>query len=95
MACWRRGLLCNVLNLKVALFFAGVMAPFLEGDRPAWWPLLLWVILVGEGLLLWALWVWVLQFKPIRSGYLKAGKWIDAVFGVGLIALAVVLAVRG
>ena len=92
---WRRGLLCNVLNPKVALFFAGVVAPFLAGDRPTWWPAVLWVILVGEGLLLWGLWVWVLQFKPIRGGYQKAAKWIDAVFGLGLLALAVVLVLQG
>jgi threonine efflux protein len=91
MAFWRRGLFCNLLNPKVALFFAGVVAPFLAGDRPAWWPALLWTILVGEGLILWGLWVWVLQFQPIRGGYEKAGKWIDAAFGVGLISLAVAL----
>lgn len=95
MTYWRRGLLCNVLNPKVALYFAVVVAPFLAGDRPAWWAVVLWAILVGEGLVLWVLWVWLLQFKPIRGGYQKAAKWIDAVFGAGLISLAVVLVVRG
>lgn len=95
MTYWRRGLLCNILNPKVALYFAVVVAPFLAGDRPPWWPGVLWVILVGEGLVLWGLWVWLLQFKPIRSRYDMAAKWIDAIFGIGLIALAVVLVVRG
>lgn len=88
-----RGLLCNLLNPKVVLFFAGVVAPFLGEDRPGWWPYALWVIIVGEGLLLWGTWVWILQFRPFREGYAKAAKWIDAVFGVGLLALAVVLVV--
>ena len=95
MTYWRRGLLCNVLNPKVALYFAVVVAPFLAGNRPVWWTAALWAILVGEGLLLWGLWVWLLQFKPIRGSYDKAAKSIDAGFGVGLIALAVVLVVRG
>ena len=33
-----RGLLCNLLNPKAALFLAAVCAPFLAGQRPAWWP---------------------------------------------------------
>lgn len=88
-----RGLLCNLLNPKVLFFFAGVVAPFLRGDRPEWWPYALWVILVGEGLLLWGTWVWVLQCGAIRSRYEKAAGWIDGAFGVGLIALAVVLVI--
>ncbi len=88
-----RGLLCNLLNPKVLLFFAGVVAPFLRGDRPEWWPYALWVILVGQGLLLWGAWVCVLQWGPIRGRYEKAAGWIDGVFGVGLIVLAVVLVV--
>ena len=88
-----RGVLCNVLNPKVALFFAGVVAPFLAGDRPGWWALVLWGILVGEGLLLWSLWVWVLQFPLFKNGYRKAAKWIDAAFGLGLLTLAAVLVI--
>jgi threonine efflux protein len=86
-----RGLLCNLLNPKVLLFFAGVVSPFLRGERPDWWPYVLWAILVGEGLLLWGAWVWLLQWKPIRGRYEKAASWIDGAFGLGLIALAVVL----
>ncbi len=89
-----RGLLCNLLNPKVLFFFAGVVAPFLRGDRPEWWPFVLWAILVGEGLVLWGCWVWVLQWKPIRQNYLKAAKWIDGAFGLGLLVLAVLLVVR-
>jgi hypothetical protein len=38
--------------------------------------------------------VWVLQWKPIRQNYLKAAKWIDGAFGLGLLVLAVLLVVR-
>jgi hypothetical protein len=67
------------------------VAPFLAGDRPGWWAFVLWGILVGEGLVLWSLWVWVLQFPLFKNGYRKAAKWIDAAFGIGLLTLAAVL----
>ena len=89
-----RGLLCNLLNPKAALFFAGVVAPFLAGERPLWWPAALWGIIVFQGMVLWGLWVAVLQSPPIRNGYGRAARWIDAAFGAGLLALAVTVALR-
>ena len=88
-----RGLFCNLLNPKAALFFAGIVAPFLEGARPPWWPLALGAILIGEAMLLWGLWVQILQHRHIRAAYGKAALWIDLAFGLGLIALAVLLVV--
>lgn len=90
-----RGLLCNLLNPKVLVFFAAGTAPFLTGDRPAWWPAAIWGIVVVQGCTLWSLWAMVLQWRPIRAAYRKAGPWIDAVFGVVLAVLAVVLLVGG
>jgi threonine/homoserine/homoserine lactone efflux protein len=84
-----RGLLCNLLNPKAALFLAAVCAPFLAGQRPAWWPYALWSIVVGLGLTLWSLWVVLLQSRPIRDGYRRAAAWIDVVFGLLLLALAI------
>ena len=89
-----QGLLCNLLNPKVVVFLAAVVAPFLAGDRPGWWPWALWAIIVFEGLTLWALWALVLQIKSIREGYRRAGPWITLGFGVVLLGLAVTLVVR-
>ncbi|MEM1083571.1 MAG: LysE family translocator [Verrucomicrobiota bacterium] len=86
-----RGLLCNLLNPKVIVFLAAVTAPFLAGDRPSWWPWALWMIIVFEGLTLWALWALVLQVKPVRETYRKAGMWITLGFGLALLGLAVAL----
>jgi len=94
-ACFRRGLLCNLLNPKAFLFFVGIVAPFLGAGRPGWWPLALWGIIVGQGLLLWGVYVWFLQFPPFQKGYLRAGRWIDGAFGIGLLTLVVLLVVRG
>ena len=88
-----RGLFCNLLNPKALFFLAAVVAPFLAGDRPDWWPAALWLVIVLQGWLLWSLWAAVLQWRPIREGHRKAGPWIDGAFGVTLAVLAVLLVI--
>ncbi len=83
-----RGLFCNLLNPKVLVFFASVVAPFLTGDRPDWWPFALWLLIVGEGLFFWFLWVWLLQVPQIRSAYQRAGRTLDLIFALLLFGLA-------
>jgi threonine efflux protein len=90
--CWKRGLFCNLLNPKVAVFLAGVTAPFLSIKHPPnAWPLILWLTIVLEGLLLWCFWSAALQWPPIKMRYLKAAHWFDLAFGVALLGLAVFL----
>ncbi|YCM45573.1 LysE family translocator [Verrucomicrobiaceae bacterium 227] len=89
-----RGLFCNLLNPKVLIFFAGVVAPFLDGKHPDWWPYALWGLIVGEGLFFWCLWVWLLQIESIRRGYQKAGRVLDLLFALALTALAVNLLIE-
>jgi threonine/homoserine/homoserine lactone efflux protein len=84
-----RGMLCNLFNPKVALFLAAVCAPFLYGNHPAWWPFAIWFIIVGMGFSVWAWWVFVLQWRPLRRAYEHAAQWLDAVFGLILLGLAV------
>ncbi len=88
-----RGLFCNLLNPKVLVFFASVVAPFLSGEHPEWWPLALWLLIVGEGLVFWCLWVWLLQRKRVRQAYQKAGRTLDVLFAIALTCLAVNLIV--
>ena len=90
-----RGLLCNLLNPKVALFLAAVCAPFLSGHHPAWWPYAIWGIIVGLGIGLWSLWVVLLQWPPLRRCYEWAAPGIDALFGVTLAILAAALIFHG
>lgn len=84
-----RGLTCNLLNPKAAIFIAAVSAPFLSGDRPGWWPLAIWGIVVGQAFLLWSLWACLLQWNPLKSRYERAARWIDGAFGIALAGLAV------
>jgi len=79
-----RGLFCNLLNPKVAIFFAGAVAPFLAYHSPV----VLGLVILLEGVVLWSLWVVFLQNPSIRSSYLKAGKWLDRMFGMALLSIA-------
>lgn len=84
-----RGLFCNLLNPKAAVFLAAVCAPFLRGGRPEWWPFAIWGIVVGEAAVLWSLWACLLQWNPLRSRYERAAWWIDGAFAIVLAALAI------
>ncbi len=87
--CWKRGFLCNILNPKVAVFLAGVTAPFLSiAHAPHGWPLILWLTVVLEGVVLWCLWSSALQWSQIKMRYLKVAHWFDLAFGVVLLVLA-------
>ena len=91
---WKRGFLCNVLNPKVAVFLAGVTAPFLaHQDVPAGWPVMLWLTIVIEGVVLWFCWVAILQWPALKNRYLRAAHWFDLGFGVALLAIAMLLAI--
>jgi threonine/homoserine/homoserine lactone efflux protein len=83
-----RGLCCNLLNPKAVIFLAAISAPFLSGERPHWWPLALWGIVVVQSAVLWSLWARLLQWLPLRQRYERARRWIDAAFGLVLVALA-------
>ncbi|MGD1978816.1 MAG: LysE family translocator [Akkermansiaceae bacterium] len=86
-----RGLLCNLLNPKAFVFLASVVAPFLTEVRPAWWPYAIGLIVVGQAIVFWSLWVWLLQNARVRKGYLRAGRGIDLVFAMALFGLAISL----
>ena len=88
-----RGFICNLLNPKAVIFLAATCAPFLTGTHPSWWPFAIAGLVIVQGGALWALWAWLLQWRPLRSRYEKSARWIDGVFGVALAALAVKLLV--
>ena len=88
-----RGFFCNLLNPKAAIFLAAVSAPFLRGEHPPSWPLVIWLIVVVQSLVLWSLWALVLQWSPLRLRYDRAARWIDIAFAVVLVGLAVRLIV--
>jgi threonine efflux protein len=90
---WRKGFVCNILNPKVAIFLTSVMLPFLGGDRAshlnsnAYWPWILLAIVVFEGLLLWSIWVCVLQVAFVKNWYWRWWRWLDRCFAFTLVYL--------
>lgn len=89
-----RGFWCNLLNPKVAVIFAAVCAPFLDGPHSRAWPVILWITIVIQGGVLWSLWAALLQWTPLRSAYRRAESWIDSSFGIALVVLALLLVLR-
>jgi len=93
-AYWKRGLFCNLFNPKVAVFLAGVVAPFLLiQEPPVAWPAILWLTIVLEGLILWCAWAIALQHPTLKNRYLRAAHWFDLAFGIALVIVAVILVI--
>ncbi len=89
---YRRGLLCNLLNPKVAIFLAGVVLPFQQlASNSTPWSIILWLTIVLEGLILWCLWVKLLQNPKIQRWYSQKFYIIDGIFGIALIALTILI----
>lgn len=89
-----RGLVCNLLNPKAVVFLAATCAPFLSGGgHPPWWPFAIAALVIVQGGTLWALWAWLLQWRPLRTRYEKSARWIDGAFGIALAVLALTLLV--
>jgi threonine/homoserine/homoserine lactone efflux protein len=82
------GLACNLLNGKVCLFLAAVCASYLHGERPVYWPMILWSIIVIQGWVLWITWAALLRGETVREMYGRSRRWIDAAFAAGLVLLA-------
>lgn len=90
-----RGLFCNLLNPKAALFFAAVCTPFIGGPPAMVRAVAVWLMIVGLGTALWCAWVVALQWPPLRGLYFRAVAWIDAAFAILLVALAAGVIISG
>jgi threonine efflux protein len=83
-----RGLLCNLLNPKAAIFLTSICAPFLGPSKPASQAPILGLIIVVQGAVLWMLWALLLQWRPLRDFYHRTENKISIVFATMLLLLA-------
>ncbi|WP_430387761.1 threonine export protein RhtC [Dyella sp. 20L07] len=91
----RAGLLTNLSNPKVVIYFGSVFSAFL-GDSVstgARWGL--WTMVIAETLLWFTLVAGVFALPAMRRGYLKLSRWIDGLAGAVFIAFGLHLIFAG
>lgn len=89
-----RGLLCNLFNPKAALILASMCTPFLHENSDFRRPLALGLIIVGQGVVLWTLWAYLLQAKIVRDRYERGRLWINRGFAALLLLLGMLVWLR-
>lgn len=83
-AAFLQGLITNLTNVKAVLFLAGVLVSQL-GPAPGFpRKAAFLLIVVGQALVFWSLFVIALQRPAIRLAYHRAGAWINRIFGISL-----------
>ena len=97
LATMRAGLLTNLANPKVVVYFGSVFSAFL-GDRvdaAARWGL--WALIVAETFAWFALVAAFFALPAMRRGYLRLARWIDGFAGAVFVAfgLHLIFARRG
>ena len=82
------GVVCNVTNPKVFIFFVGVFAQVLPPAATLGWRILVPACVVIHGLVLWSLIVLALRSPPVAGQLARAQHWLPRAFGVALLTLA-------
>jgi threonine/homoserine/homoserine lactone efflux protein len=88
-AAFTQGLVTNLLNPKAAIFLFGVLAVYADPGSSALRRLAFAGIILGQAVVFWSLFVWLLKRPPVRGLYLSSERWLNLLFGLGLAAVAV------
>ena len=83
-----QGLATNLLNVKVLVLFSSLIAAFSTEEAPGSSSLIYGSIIVGQGILLWVLFVLLLGGQRSRNFFLRWERGMNAVFGVLLVFVA-------
>ncbi len=89
-----QGLVTNLLNPKAALFLLSMVASYAGPESSLTQKLAFAGIILGQALVFWSLFVWLLKRPQVRGRYLEAERTLNLLFGLGLAALAVTALVR-
>lgn len=87
-AAYSEGLITNLLNPKVVLFFSSMLAQFLKPDSSAADRLVYPAIIIVEGVVVWCAIACLLQLPAIKRGFFKMERVINFGFVVILLVLA-------
>ncbi len=87
-AAFREGLLTNLLNPKVVVFFSSILAQFLRPDSPVIDRILYPTIIIVEGALVWCLLALLLQKPVVRRQFRRWERPLNLLFGALLLGLA-------
>ena len=85
---FREGLFTNLLNPKVTLYVLSLFTQLISPLIPVWQKLTYGSVLVAEAILVWWLFVLVINQQVIREKIQKYTVWFDRLFGVILICIA-------
>jgi threonine/homoserine/homoserine lactone efflux protein len=86
-AAFLQGLLTNLTNTRAVLFLATVVLSWL-GTAPAWnRKAAAALIILGQALLFWSLFVLALQHPLVRRGWHKTARPLHLLFGIALLLL--------
>jgi threonine efflux protein len=88
-AAFLQGLLTNLLNVKAVLFLLSFTAAALPGDSSTERKLIIAAIVLGQALVFWSLFVWLLQRPGIAAHYRRGERPLNVLFCAGLAILAV------
>jgi threonine efflux protein len=93
-AAFLQGLITNLLNPKAVLFILSVLTVNLGEDSGPARRLGFAGIIVGQALVFWSLFVWLLKRPAVRRRYLSWERPLNFLFGLGLAGWAVMAFVR-
>lgn len=93
-AAFLQGLITNLLNPKAALFLISVLAAWTAPDNSTANKLALTGIILGQALVFWSLFVWLLKRPAVRRRYLRSERVLNCFFGLSLAVLAVAALLR-
>jgi threonine efflux protein len=87
-AAFLQGLLTNLLNVKAVLFLLSFTAAALKTDASPARAAIIAAIVLGQALVFWMLFVWLLKHPGIAARYRHAERPLNLLFGLGLLLLA-------
>jgi threonine/homoserine/homoserine lactone efflux protein len=93
-AAFLQGLITNLLNPKAVLFLLSVLTANIGPDSSLSRKLAFGSIIIGQALVFWSLFVWLLKRPPVRALYLASERPLNLLFGLGLAFWAVTAFVR-